>query len=115
MSKPLELRIENENGLARVVASGELDLSTSQWLEDELKRHERDRAPLLVLDLRELTFMDSTGLRAVLAADERARGRGARFVIVRGPEAVNRVFALTRMEERLEIVDEPPAGLSSED
>jgi anti-sigma B factor antagonist len=52
--------------------------------------------------------MDSTGLRAVIAADARARERGARLVIVRAPEEVDRVFRLTRMDEHLEIVDEPP-------
>jgi anti-anti-sigma factor len=54
--------------------------------------------------------MDSTGLRTVLAADARARERGARFVIVRGLEEVDRVFRLTRMDDHLELVDEPPSA-----
>ena len=53
--------------------------------------------------------MDSTGLRILLAADRRAREGGRRLVIVRGPEVVRRVFAVTRLDERLEVVDEPPA------
>jgi anti-anti-sigma factor len=108
--KLLELKTENDDGVARVVASGELDLGTAEQLDEELKRHEQAASATLVLDLRELTFMDSTGLRTVIAADARARERGIRFVIVRPPEEVDRVFRLTRMHEHLEMVDEPPAG-----
>jgi len=43
----------------------------------------------------------------LITADERARDEGRRIVIIRGPDAVQRVFAITRLEERLEIVDEP--------
>jgi anti-anti-sigma factor len=61
---------------------------------------------VLVLDLSDLTFLDSTGLRTVVTADERARESGRRLVVVRGPDAVQRVFAITRLEERLEMVDD---------
>ena len=110
MSKPLELKLEEDSGVARVTASGELDLATAEQLEEALKRQERDGPPVIVLDLRALAFMDSTGLRTVLAADARARERGGRLVIVRGPEEVQRVFRLTRMDDHLEIVDEPPSS-----
>ena len=110
MPKPLELRVEDNSGVARVVASGELDLATAEALEEELKRQERRDPSTLMLDLREITFMDSTGLRTVIAADSRARERGARLVIVRPPEEVDRVFRITRMDEHLEMVDEPLTG-----
>jgi anti-sigma B factor antagonist len=110
VSKPLELRTENEHGVSRVAASGELDLATSEQLEEALKRQEQEEPQTLVLDLRGLTFMDSTGLRVVLAADARARDRGGRLVIVRATEEVDRVFRLTRMDDHLEMVDEPPGS-----
>ena len=108
MSKPLELRIDNDGGSPRVIASGELDLATAEELESELKKVEATEPAKLVLDLRELAFMDSTGLRTVIAADARARDRGAKLLIVRAPEEVDRVFRLTRMDQHLELVDEPP-------
>jgi anti-anti-sigma factor len=49
--------------------------------------------------------MDSTGLRIVVSADARARENGRRLVVVRGPEAVQRIFRMTRLDERLEMVD----------
>jgi anti-anti-sigma factor len=89
-----------------VSLTGELDLSTVAKVEEELRRVEASDATVVVLDLSGLTFLDSTGLRAVITADERARGQGRRFVIVKGPDAVQRVFAITRLEERLEMVDD---------
>jgi anti-anti-sigma factor len=110
VSKPFELRTEHDHGAPRLVVSGELDLATAEELEYQLKQLESSEPGLLVLDLRELDFMDSTGLRAVIAADSRARERGARLVVVRAPDEVDRVFRLTRMDQHLELVDEPPAG-----
>jgi anti-sigma B factor antagonist len=108
MSKPLEVTIEHDGSTPRVVLAGELDLATADQLEDELKRVESSEPPKLVLDLRKLEFMDSTGLRAVIAADSRARERGGKVVIVRPPEEVDRVFRITRMDQHLELVDDPP-------
>ena len=105
----LEVVTEERDGLAHVALKGELDLSTVGKLEEELARVE-ENAPLLVVDMSKLTFLDSTGLRAVVTADERARERGRRLVIVRGPDAVQRVFTITRLEERLEIVDDAQAA-----
>jgi anti-sigma B factor antagonist len=110
VSKPLELRIEHDRQLPRIAVAGELDLATAGELEAGLKTLESARPDLIVLDLRELEFMDSTGLRTVLAADARARDRGARLVVVRPPGEVERVLQVTRMDEHLELVDEPPTA-----
>jgi anti-sigma B factor antagonist len=110
VSKPLELRTEHDHGAPRLVLSGELDLASAEELETQLKELESSEPDVLVLDLRKLEFMDSTGLRTVIAADARARERGARLVVVRAPDEVDRVFRLTRMDQHLEVVDEPPAA-----
>jgi anti-sigma B factor antagonist len=104
----LEVQSEDTDGRVTVVLSGELDLSSVGKVQDELRRVEADAPALLVLDLSKLTFLDSTGLRCVVTADERAREQGRRLVIVRGPDAVQRVFSITRLEERLEMVDDAP-------
>ena len=53
-------------------------------------------------DLAGLSFMDSTGLRLIVAAAARAGEAGRRFVVVRGPDPVHRVLELTGLD-RLEI------------
>ncbi len=64
---------------------------------------------MVVLDLRGLEFMDSSGLRVVALADRRLSAAGRGLVLVRGRETVQRVFEITRMEERLTFVNEPAA------
>ncbi len=102
----LEVDTRGEGESVRVSLRGELDLSTVERLESELRRAEEARPELVVLDLRALTFLDSTGLRTIVTADQRAREAERRFMIVRGPDTVQRVFAITRLDERLEIVDD---------
>jgi anti-sigma B factor antagonist len=105
----LEVRTEDRDGLVHVSLVGELDLSTVAKVQDELRRVEDAAPPTVVLDLSKLTFLDSTGLRCIVTADERARDAGRRVVIVRGPDPVQRVFSITRLEERLEMVDDAAA------
>jgi anti-sigma B factor antagonist len=108
----LDVQSEDRNGLVHIALKGELDLSTVGKVQDVLDRVEVSSPPIIVVDLSKLTFLDSTGLRCLITADERAREAGRRVVIVRGPEAVQRVFAITRLEERLEIVDDASAVAS---
>lgn len=106
----LELTAEQAGrGTVRLALTGELDISSAAQLDQELAKLEASDPPLIVLDLRKLEFMDSTGLRTVVTADARAREQGRRLAIVRGPDAVHRVFSVTRLDERLEIIDDPTA------
>jgi anti-anti-sigma factor len=102
----LEIETEVADGLARIALKGELDLSTVNKVEEELESLEASGAQMIVLDLSSLSFLDSTGLRCLVTADQRAKESGRRLVLVRGPDAVQRVFTITRLEERLEMVDD---------
>jgi anti-anti-sigma factor len=95
-------------GDALISLTGELDLSGAGPLEEEIARVvAADGIGRVVLDLRELEFMDSSGLRMVALAERRLRGVGRALVLVRGPETVQRVFAITRMDQHLRFVDDP--------
>ena len=108
--KTFDVTSEQRGDTVIVRLSGELDISSAPKVEDELARVEPDRPEVIVLDLRNLAFMDSTGLRLLIAADTRAREQQRRLQIVKGPETVQRVFRITRLEERLELVDDVPDG-----
>jgi len=108
----LELTTESDGSTVCVSFDGELDISSAALVERELERIEREAPPTLMLDLRALSFMDSTGLRIIVAADARAREASRKLVIVRGPDAVQRIFRMTRLDERLEMVDVPSDGAS---
>jgi anti-anti-sigma factor len=105
---PLQLVVDAaaDRDVVSVSATGELDLSTAPELEHSLVASQTDGRHV-VLDLRGVTFMDSSGLRVILAADARARSSGARFVLVQGPPSVQRVFQLTLLDRRLEFVADP--------
>jgi anti-anti-sigma factor len=90
-----------------IVLDGELDIATTPVLEAELEKAEADSPGVVLIDLREVRFIDSTGLRALVAADYRAREAGRRVAIVRGSAAVERIFSLTRLGESLELIDDP--------
>jgi anti-sigma B factor antagonist len=102
---------DDAEGVVTVSLNGEFDISCARQVEEELRRVEEAKPKAVVLDLRGLTFMDSTGLRVILSADSRAGKEGHRFAIVQGPEAVQRVFHITRLDERLDIVDDPSTVL----
>jgi anti-anti-sigma factor len=102
----LEVETVEGDGLVRLVLQGELDLSTASKVEEELRRAEAGEPAVLALDLSQLTFLDSTGLRLIVTADQRAREQGRRLAIVKGPDPVQRVFAITRLDERLEMVED---------
>jgi anti-anti-sigma factor len=99
----------NEAGaLALVTLWGELDLLATAELEPELDRlADEPGVAVVALDLRELDFLDSSGLRLVILGSRRLEEDGRRLVLVRGPQHVQRVFEITRMTERLEFVDAP--------
>ena len=65
-------------------------------------------AQRVVLDLRDLTFMDCAGLHVVIAATNHAARAGAHLVLVRGPSQVDRLFTLTGSSGELEIGDVDP-------
>jgi stage II sporulation protein AA (anti-sigma F factor antagonist) len=108
MQSPFDVTIEERGGAVHALLRGELDISTAPRLDEALARTEAEGPRLLVIDLSELTFMDSTGLRLLIGADSRAREEGRRLVLIQGNEMVQRVLRLTRLDERLEIV--PDSG-----
>ena len=106
----LTLTTSHEDDAVRVALSGELDMSSALVFDEELKRIEDGEEGTVVLDLHALKFLDSTGLRLILNAHQRALRAGRRLRIVPGTAAVKRIFRLTGVIERLDIIDEAPAA-----
>jgi anti-sigma B factor antagonist len=94
---------------------GELDLSTVPKVEQALRQLETDGTPVVILDLRGLTFLDSSGLRLILDADTRARRDDRRLLVVPGPPEVQRVFQVTLTDARIEFVKDPASIEATEE
>lgn len=93
---------------AWVRVAGELDLATAAQLELTLRRAQR-RAQLIVVDLRGLTFMDSSGLHELINAAARSRRNAGRLVIVNVPPQASRLLEVTHLARLLEIGEDPAA------
>ena len=109
----LSLETREEGDAVRIAVAGELDLSSALTFDEEVRRAEERNPRALILDLRRLRFLDSTGLRLIMSAQARARTRGRRLAIVQGGDPVKRLFRLAGVNRRLDIVDDPSAVAGS--
>jgi anti-sigma B factor antagonist len=107
------LRIDTRTETDRVVLElhGELDLLGAPLLEAELESPAAQERGIVVLDLLDLQFVDSAGLRVILAAHELAHQRNQSFALTRSSEQVQRLFAIAGINEHLQIIDSPDALL----
>ncbi len=100
----LALRSERAGDAHVIELIGELDLEGAPRLEEELRRAEASDADAIVVDLGELEFIDSTGIRLLVMASERCDE--GRFSLLRGPKQVHRIFEITDLADRLPFVAE---------
>lgn len=96
--------------VAEVVLDGELDIATLDHAMRRVEEAERDRPRLLVVDLSQLGFVDSSGVRLVLLAQERARAEGRRVAVRLGTGPALRVFQALGLLEKLDVLPPPPVG-----
>ena len=102
---------ESREGAVVVVASGEIDLATSPELRSALTAEEA-QAPLIVLDLREVSFIDSSGLGVIVGQQKRSQEDGHRFsVAVDRSSAVQRILDLSGLIKILDVVADPAERL----
>jgi anti-anti-sigma factor len=101
------VEVRTEGAAAVIVVRGELDLATSPELEQQLEQVWGSDTQVLIIDLRELEFMDSTGLSIIVKAHQRLSEAGRKLSLVRGSQQVQRLLDLTGVSERLRLVDSP--------
>jgi anti-sigma B factor antagonist len=85
--------------------AGELDLSGVARAADAFAAALESDAGSIVVDLRDLEFLDSTGVHTILKAGRQAAEQGTGFVIVRGPRQVQRIFEISGIADRLTFSD----------
>ncbi|HTP20944.1 MAG TPA: STAS domain-containing protein [Solirubrobacteraceae bacterium] len=100
--------------LTTLTVTGELDLVSSPVLEREIERANGLDTDLILLDLRGLEFMDSTGLHLLVKAHQSAEQAGHRLALTKGSEQVQRLLDLTGVGELVRIVESPEELLDSD-
>jgi anti-sigma B factor antagonist len=101
------VEVRRDASAAVIAVSGELDLASGPELEAELDQISGPDTQMLVIDLRHLDFMDSTGLSILVRAHQRLAGQGCEMGLVKGSQQVQRLLDLTGVAERLRLVDTP--------
>jgi anti-anti-sigma factor len=103
--EPFRIDVEPARESVRVAPVGELDIATVGKLEAEVVRLRETGFEQIILDLRGVRFLDSTGLRLVLELDAAARADGHELRVIRGADVVHRIFEVTQVVERLNFVE----------
>jgi anti-sigma B factor antagonist len=101
------VQVQRHGRAAVIAVAGELDLASGPELEAELHEISADTTELLIVDLRELEFMDSTGLSIIVRAHQRLTGEGCQVGLVKGSPQVQRLLDLTGVADRIALVSRP--------
>jgi anti-sigma B factor antagonist len=109
----LTLRSEREPTAHVVSVAGELDLASAGLLEEVVGKALSGDAPMVVLDLSELRFIDSTGIHALLRLQARSSDDGNRLRMLRGSPDVQRVLELTGADRLLPFLGVEPVAIGS--
>jgi anti-sigma B factor antagonist len=99
--EPFRVVVRTERDEVRVCPLGEVDIETVGEIREQIENATATGATHVVLDLRGVTFLDSTGLHMVLDADAASRAHGWEFGLIGGPPDVQRIFDLTGARARL--------------
>ncbi len=97
----LQIEVRHDGGRGVLVLVGELDVATAERLQQAFDDEALGADTSVVLDLEGLQFIDSTGLRVILRALERCRGRGQGFAVTRGSPQVQRLLSITGVATHL--------------
>lgn len=108
--KPFEIRVEPRGKSALVRLAGEFDLSSKKEFVTRLSEVTSTRPEEVILDLRDVAFIDSTGLRLVLEAWNQSQRGGFDFAVLRGEGQVRRLLQETGLDRALPIVEDLPAS-----
>jgi anti-sigma B factor antagonist len=104
--QPFSVTVSANGDRATVALRGELDLSGVERARQAIEQAESNESPLLVIDLSELDFIDSTGLEVLLRAARRAEDSGRRLIVAKPSRYVRRLLELTAIDQSLDVVED---------
>jgi anti-sigma B factor antagonist len=99
-----DVEVERRGHYVVVRPVGDLDLAVVDVVEQTLRPLENEFSEV-VIDLRAVEFLDSTGLRMILSADARSRNDAFNLRVIKGGDQVQRLLALTGMDKHLSLID----------
>jgi anti-anti-sigma factor len=112
MSSELDLSTTSEGVCAVVRVEGEIDLDSAGELSEAAISAMQEIGPSIVLDMSGVTFMDSTGLKVLLAVHKRAELAGGRLVLAAPTRSVNRVVSITGFDQTFAVCEDVETALA---
>jgi anti-sigma B factor antagonist len=109
----MDVSSRREAGHVVVSVRGEVDLYTSPGLRDALAVAVGQKEAVVIVDLREVTYMDSSGIATLVVAHGAAKKGAGRLVLVGLTDRVREVFKLARLESVFELAPTVEAALAS--
>jgi anti-sigma B factor antagonist len=107
VQRSFTVQLQPRSDATLIVVSGELDIASAPELEQALDQIRPELTKLVVVDLRGLKFMDSTGLSIIVLAHQRLSKYDCELTLVKGPPQVQRLLDLTGVADRLRVGAEP--------
>jgi anti-anti-sigma factor len=107
MTEHFQVAVESSDGTSVLAVSGELDLAAAEVFAEALRAASEIGSETVIIDLRKLEFIDSTGLSLLVRGQRDTEQRGGMFGIVNGGPQVRRVIELTGLEKVLRVVASP--------
>lgn len=103
----LVIALDSSESTLRLQMAGDLDMATSPQVATALDQLDVDRTTLLVFDLRQVSFLDLTGLRTILRANDHCKSHDIHVTVVKPRGFASRVFTLSDLHRELDLVDSP--------
>jgi anti-sigma B factor antagonist len=107
VQRSFTVQLQPHSDAALIVVSGELDIASAPELEQALDQIRPELIKLVIVDLRELEFMDSTGLSIIVRAHQRLSELDCELTLIKGPPQVQRLLDLTGVADRVRLGSEP--------
>jgi len=102
-----EIHTQLEDGTGRLTVVGELDLATVGDLQDRAQSLLEQSASRLILDLSQMSFIDSSGLRLLISLSARAEKEEWTLGLVRPDQRAFSVFEISGVDQKLPFIEDP--------
>jgi anti-anti-sigma factor len=101
----LTIHVQRDAERVSLLLEGELDMENAATLDEQLLNAEQSPVAEIVLDLSQLRFIDSSGLKSILIATKRSQEDSNRLGVMAGSGDVARLLSLTAIDQSLKLLD----------